>query len=545
MVLQWAFLCFIFFPLVLAADYGLPKFICSPMPLDMEHGCQSASQQRREPNNGANGHWVGTLEEAKETILHLRETVVHQKEMILDQRETVRELTAKLTRCEAHSRRPIGEHHGTHHEENHPHGHHEGVHRGHHEGVHRGHHEGGHPHGHRGHHEDGHPGHHENPHQGHHENAHQSHHVDGHQDPHKGIHTRENEYHHSGQREHHEHQLGHKTHDAFRKGAAAANTMEDPPKDTTAGVHQMERMLESLKERLEHLQHNRNSSLFSASLRDALQKKISILEHQIHAKSNTSDHREHSASTVAGLRHPHISHGNGAEKAYKNKLFSFYHISDSFHPPGHKLEKRSEDFRVGFPLRTNYMYVKVKSTLPHEIFAFSICLWLKSSSAPGMGTPFSYSVPGQANEVVLIEWGNNPMELLINDKAATLPLAINDAKWHHICVTWSTRDGIWETYQDGVRRGSGENLAPWHPVKPGGVFVLGQEQDTLGGRFDATQAFIGEISDFNMWGHILTPGEVYKMATCTSDLGGDLINWTESSVELHGGVVKLPFNACH
>uniref|UniRef100_A0A8D0G726 Pentraxin n=1 Tax=Sphenodon punctatus TaxID=8508 RepID=A0A8D0G726_SPHPU len=76
----------------------------------------------------------------------------------------------------------------------------------------------------------------------------------------------------------------------------------------------------------------------------------------------------------------------------------------------------SDDFRVGFSLRTNYMYVKVKRTLHHEVFAFSICLWLKSSSAPGVGTPFSYSVPGQANELVLIEWGNNPMELLINDK---------------------------------------------------------------------------------------------------------------------------------
>uniref|UniRef100_A0A670K5H5 Pentraxin (PTX) domain-containing protein n=1 Tax=Podarcis muralis TaxID=64176 RepID=A0A670K5H5_PODMU len=381
MALHWALLCLIFSPLMPATEYGLPKFICSPMPLDMDNGCQSASQQRHGAgaNSAGNGHWVGTLEEAKETILHLRETVVHQKETILDQRETVRELTAKLSRCEAHSR---------------------------------------------------------------------------------------------------------------RHGAAAANTMEDPPKETS-GVNQMERMLESLKERLEHLQ-------------------VPSLVHQPPLLQKTI---------------PYLS-----QLCF---LLIFVHLF------------LSEDFRVGFPLRTNYMYVKVKRTLHHEIFAFSICLWLKSSSAPGMGTPFSYSVPGQANEVVLIEWGNNPMELLINDKAATLPLAINDAKWHHICVTWSTRDGIWESYQDGVRRGSGENLAPWHPVKPGGVFVLGQEQDTLGGRFDATQAFIGEISDFNMWGHILTPGEVYKMATCTSYAGGDIINWAEASMELHGGVVKLPFNACH
>uniref|UniRef100_A0A8C3P9F0 Pentraxin (PTX) domain-containing protein n=1 Tax=Chrysemys picta bellii TaxID=8478 RepID=A0A8C3P9F0_CHRPI len=336
-------------------SYALPKFVCSPMPLELETGCQQAPQPR------AGGHWAGTLEEAKETILHLRETVVHQKETILDQRETVRELTAKLSRCEG---RAGGEH---------------------------------------------------------------------------GV----------------------------------AGTGRD---------------------------------------------------------TRVDGHRENDKVSLTN----HIPFPLGLVVSGRPRT--------DLVPLGHKVEKPDEVFRVGFPLRTNYMYVKVKRTLHHEIFAFTVCLWLKSSSAPGVGTPFSYSVPGQANELVLIEWGNNPMELLINDKAATLPLAIHDAKWHHICVTWSTRDGIWESYQDGVRRGSGENLAPWHPIKPGGVFILGQEQDTLGGRFDATQAFIGELADFNVWSHVLAPGEVYRLATCAGRARGDLVAWAEGAVELHGGVAKLPFN---
>lgn len=48
--------------------------------------------------------------------------------------------------------------------------------------------------------------------------------------------------------------------------------------------------------------------------------------------------------------------------------------------------------------------------------SFTVCLWIKSNASPGVGTPFSYAVPGQANELVLIEWGNHPMEILINDK---------------------------------------------------------------------------------------------------------------------------------
>ena len=62
------------------------------------------------------------------------------------------------------------------------------------------------------------------------------------------------------------------------------------------------------------------------------------------------------------------------------------------------------------------MYGRLKKSLPHEIFALTLCLWIKAGVGPGLGTPFSYSAPGQANELVLIEWGSNPMELLIDDK---------------------------------------------------------------------------------------------------------------------------------
>jgi hypothetical protein len=72
------------------------------------------------------------------------------------------------------------------------------------------------------------------------------------------------------------------------------------------------------------------------------------------------------------------------------------------------------------------MYARVRKALP-ELYAFTACMWLRSrSGGTGQGTPFSYSVPGQANEVVLLEAGHEPMELLINDKVgrgrAPLPL---------------------------------------------------------------------------------------------------------------------------
>lgn len=82
---------------------------------------------------------------------------------------------------------------------------------------------------------------------------------------------------------------------------------------------------------------------------------------------------------------------------------------------GQRENRPLDKFQLTFPLRTNYMYAKVKKSLP-EMYALTVCMWLKSNASPGVGTPFSYAVPGQANELVLIEWGNNPMEILINDK---------------------------------------------------------------------------------------------------------------------------------
>uniref|UniRef100_A0A8C5Q688 Neuronal pentraxin receptor n=1 Tax=Leptobrachium leishanense TaxID=445787 RepID=A0A8C5Q688_9ANUR len=202
-----------------------------------------------------------------------------------------------------------------------------------------------------------------------------------------------------------------------------------------------------------------------------------------------------------------------------------------------------ENFKLIFSVRTNYMYGRMKKTLP-ELYAFTMCMWLKSKASSGSGTPFSYSVPGQPNEIVLLEWGHNPMELLINDKATQLPVSLKDGMWHHICVAWTTRDGMWTAYQDGKKRGSNENLSAWHPIKPNGIIILGQEQDTVGGHFDATQSFVGEVAQFNMWDRVLSLSEIEGIANCTSPLFGNLILWDRRQVEVFGGATKGIFESC-
>ncbi|XP_050775445.1 neuronal pentraxin-1 [Gopherus flavomarginatus] len=319
-----------------------------------------------------------------------------------------------------------------------------------------------------------------------------------------------------------------------KQPGSSKNTMGDLSRAPAAEtLSQLGQTLQSLKTRLENLeQFSRiNSSGQTNHLRDVLQNKIDDLEKQV-------------LSRVNSLEEGKLTKNESEERSKIETTLTSLHQRISDLEKGQKESRPADKFQLTFPLRTNYMYAKVKRSLP-EMYAFSVGMWIKSSASPGVGTPFSYAVPGQANELVLIEWGNNPMEILINDKVAKLPFVINDGKWHHICITWTTRDGVWEAYQDGTQGGHGENLAPYHPIKPQGVLVLGQEQDTLGGGFDATQAFVGELAHFNVWDRKLSPGEIYNLATCSTKApAGNVIAWSETNIDIYGGATKWTFEAC-
>lgn len=178
-------------------------------------------------------------------------------------------------------------------------------------------------------------------------------------------------------------------------------------------------------------------------------------------------------------------------------LFVSLALTNSLAFPGLTDYSYPQGYKLSFPVRTNYMYGLVRRNVP-EMYAFTACLWLKPAEN-GIGTPFSYAVPEQPNQLVLLQGIHNPAELLINDKVrpaaleeklhrlriffntsrsqvAQLPLSLPQGIWQHICVSWTLRDGVWKAYQGGKMRGRGEGLSAWHPIKSGGVLVLGQEQ---------------------------------------------------------------------
>jgi hypothetical protein len=49
-------------------------------------------------------------------------------------------------------------------------------------------------------------------------------------------------------------------------------------------------------------------------------------------------------------------------------------------------------------------------------------------------------------------------------------------------------------------------------VPTNGILVLGQEQDTPGGKFDASQAISGQLTQFGIWDRALSDYDIRKIA---------------------------------
>jgi len=47
------------------------------------------------------------------------------------------------------------------------------------------------------------------------------------------------------------------------------------------------------------------------------------------------------------------------------------------------------------------------------------------------------------------------------------------------------------------------NFKRGHTIRQGGTLVLGQEQDSVGGSFQASESFQGMLSSVNVWDHVL------------------------------------------
>ena len=135
----------------------------------------------------------------------------------------------------------------------------------------------------------------------------------------------------------------------------------------------------------------------------------------------------------------------------------------------------------------------------------SYCTWVRTDATSSKGF-FSWSTSVTSNAMVLYPF--HDITLYLNDQTVSTGRAINDDAWHHVCVSWTSATGDVRFYHNGELDFSTSGFRIGDNIATGGLISLFQEQDSLGGGFNAGQSFVGYQGFQYFYERVLTSTEV-------------------------------------
>ena len=177
----------------------------------------------------------------------------------------------------------------------------------------------------------------------------------------------------------------------------------------------------------------------------------------------------------------------------------------------HGVLQGSADFVLGkvgpaFNLHGTSDAVKLPHSVVDGLGDITFDAWIKTTDTNAV-TISGANASGSNRYTLWI--GKDQITLYIkggSDSFSVSTPGINDGNFHHIA--WVRRStGANELYVDGVLKGSGTLPTGTLVIPPNGLW-LGQDQDCVGGCFEAHQAFIGLIDEVEIFNRALTDAEI-------------------------------------
>ena len=124
--------------------------------------------------------------------------------------------------------------------------------------------------------------------------------------------------------------------------------------------------------------------------------------------------------------------------------------------------------------------------------------------------------------------------LLFPVRSRLTDVSANDDQWHQICTTWENVNGEWKLYKDGKMEKTGTGLKKGHVIQAGGSLVLGQEQDSTGGKFQESQSFQGSLTNVNVWSYVLPESTIKEFSGSCSAGEGNVYKWSDFICTIKG-----------
>jgi len=190
----------------------------------------------------------------------------------------------------------------------------------------------------------------------------------------------------------------------------------------------------------------------------------------------------------------------------------------------------------------------VKLTSPKDsLTAVTVCMRVFTDLTRNHAL-FSLATPSKTNAFLLFfmhrDADGDQMEIIVQNTVKYYPgLSYKRNTWQSVCATWRADTGVGQVWMDG--QPSVPKFIDNGPITGKPIIILGQDQDSYGGKFQDSQSFSGMMSDVHMWSRVLSPCEIesYSKGQNLSS-NGDLINWAALDYQISGNVLVESKQKC-
>ncbi|XP_067879655.1 pentraxin fusion protein-like [Heterodontus francisci] len=186
---------------------------------------------------------------------------------------------------------------------------------------------------------------------------------------------------------------------------------------------------------------------------------------------------------------------------------------------------------LNFPEQTDNSFVTIEPKQPMALKAFTLCMKILSEARDTVSV-FSYATSTHHNQL-LLGLGSDNLRLHLAEEQVEFRIRRPLVGWMPICVTWDSQTGNTRVWVNGSRTVT-KICSKGKDVVAGGVVILGQDQDQVGGGFSKKQSFMGEVTDLNLWNLVRRDTE---MPTCSRLERGNVIDWTNVKYQITGRVL--------
>lgn len=148
----------------------------------------------------------------------------------------------------------------------------------------------------------------------------------------------------------------------------------------------------------------------------------------------------------------------------------------------------------------------------HGLSTISVSFWINTTKT-GEQAVLSGAKSGGDNEVLLLFGSDTEFRLYFHGTMSTWTIpSIATGTWRHVVVRSNATTNQTTLYLDGVSMGNRTTSAGGTPfsIDPGGL-IVGQEQDSVGGSFDALQRLVGRLDDLRIYDVVLTATEIAEL----------------------------------